>query len=353
MMFSNACWFKYASSAEHIKPFPVYYQAKLALAPVLISLDQRDRHYFAGSKITGNLVMVNDDLTNRSFKDIRCTAILRQKSGKILAKETIKLPDCSYYGKSRQQFAISIPAKVPFDRQTVDLKLELFAKDEKIGENGYDVLIMTKESTLRKFSNQSVVLNGVDDQVKDYLGLLNLDLITDSNSELTGMDLVIIGKDNVPSAESANGKQLLNYVNDGGTVMLLETGEAEKLLPAELAIKTVNSEVEFVNIQRFGHPLFAGFDSQDFRWWNGNGKSCAVALTSYIIPDHEAITKLCQNIPVHGYNLDWSISNPAFIYKYGKGKILLCELRASACGSDPLAAKLLSNMVEWCLVGRK
>jgi len=353
MMFSNVCWFKYASSAEHIKPFPVYYQAKLALAPVLISLDQRDRHYFAGSKITGNLVMINDDLANRSFKDIRCTATLRQKLGNILAKETVKLPDCSYYGKSQQHFAISIPAKVPFDRQTVYLKLELFAKDEKIGENSYDILIMTKESTLRKFPNQSVALNGVDEEVKNYLGLLNLNLITDSNSKLTGMDLVIIGKGNVPSAESAKGKQLLNYVNDGGTIILLETCEAGKLLLAELAIKTVNAEVEFVNIQRFDHPLFAGFDSQDFRWWNGNGKSCAVALTSYIIPDNKAITKLCQNIPIHGYNLDWSVNNPIFIYTKGKGKILVCEVRVSACGIDPLAAKLLSNMVQWCLVGRK
>lgn len=355
MAFCNSCWFKYVSFADHIEPYPVYFEAGKALSPVLVSLDQRDRHCYAGSDFRGNIVVVNDDTEGRNLANLACTINLKDSAGKILHTKTIKLNDCDYYSKTKKGFTFKIPEDVTESR--ADFKLELIVKAQglEIAKNNYSLLIASRrwaislEKTEPK-AKTTVLMSGP--AISKHLSELGIDTADRSNTFES--DVIIWANERVPLHSTFQAKRLLKFVDNGGTLVLLETENVEDLLPGVIKSRFKSdmpqawqSNVEFANIEQPSHEIFDGFESCDVRWWNGNGSSLYAAKSTYIMAGADNVTELCQHVPIHGYGWKGPVTCPMFIVKHGQGKILVSELKFSACRTDPLPAKMLTNIIKW------
>ncbi|RKZ09544.1 hypothetical protein DRQ32_08050, partial [bacterium] len=124
--FSNVCWFKNVTLAGHIEPYPVYYEMKKALQPVLVSLDQRDRHCYQGNEFSGKIVVVNDDVDGKDVKGLSCTIRIKNADGKTVFETHEKIDDCTYYSNRTKDFSFVVPHGITPSR--MDCKLEMTLK---------------------------------------------------------------------------------------------------------------------------------------------------------------------------------------------------------------------------------
>lgn len=96
------------------------------------------------------------------------------------------------------------------------------------------------------------------------------------------------------------------------------------------------------------HPVYAGLTSQDLRWWNGTGdQSPQVCTSAYELNPDAPVTRLARVINPVGYAYKHAWRYPTFVLQYGEGEILVSELRTSACEEDPIAARVMHNIMCW------
>ncbi|MFA6426416.1 MAG: sugar-binding domain-containing protein, partial [Phycisphaerae bacterium] len=184
MMFSNVCWFQNVSDMAHIKPYPVYDAFKTAMSDVLISLDHRNRHYFAGETIKGNVFVVNDDRDKRNLKKLRCELTLLYHND-VIARSEVSLPDCNYFENQSCPVEIRVPDKLPAVRGEYELKLDLYSKSDNIAQNSYTMLLASpKWSMPNLHSDRIIVLLGKTDTYKDYFGKVNLQTLGFNQAKL-------------------------------------------------------------------------------------------------------------------------------------------------------------------------
>ncbi|MFA6426796.1 MAG: glycoside hydrolase family 2 TIM barrel-domain containing protein, partial [Phycisphaerae bacterium] len=184
IMFCNSCWFQNVDDPAHIKPYPVYDAFKTAMSDVLISLDHRNRHYFAGETIKGNVFVVNDDRDKRNLKKLRCELTLLYHND-VIARSEVSLPDCNYFENQSCPVEIRVPDKLPAVRGEYELKLDLYSKSDKIAYNSYTMLLASpKWSIPNLHSDRIIVLLGKTDTYKDYFGKVNLQTLGFNQAKL-------------------------------------------------------------------------------------------------------------------------------------------------------------------------
>ncbi|MHB0998376.1 MAG: sugar-binding domain-containing protein [Armatimonadota bacterium] len=348
MSFSNICWFQNVHDPENIKPWPVYDGVKKALSDVLVSLDQRNRHYFAGSMVDGIIHVVNDASNGKDLRKLSCVITMESKEGVELLRHMVSVPDCPYYASVMVPVQFRIPTVLQYDRGNYKLVLKLFSGNRQISENDYDLLIATHE-----WSSPNTIVNGRVLMMGNKTAILKIIMesgipLVDSIDNLQSGDTVIWVGEAPPDRDSDQGRKLLEHVRSGGKLMLLETGQADKLLPEGMIQKTWDNMAEFANQVVPDHPVFAGLTSQDLRWWNGTGgQSPQVCATTYELEPDAPVVRLARVINPVGYVYKHAWRYPAFILSEGKGEIMVSELRTSACTVDPIAAKVMNNILRW------
>lgn len=345
MAFANICWFQYVSFVDHIRPFPVYEAVKLALADVLISLDQRDRHHFAGNIFKGSLVVVNDCFEGKGLTGLTVKIRLLAPDGKCILEIEKEMPDTPYFGRSEVEFSFMIPEKLPVSRADYILQLALYAGERKVGENRYTLLLADETWASPKLNTKPrIVLLGNDAAIRHRLLQLGVDLL--AIQDIEAADAVIWTGTEPPGRDSEKGKRLLGYVAKGGSLMLLETGAADRLIPEGIVKERLKQTVEFVNIERPEQAIFEGINAHDLKWWNGNGRSPRACAATYMLSPDANVWRLGEEIPLHGYGWRGPKSYPVFIVPQGEGIILVSELRISTSHTDPIAARILRNKIN-------
>ncbi|RKX47303.1 MAG: hypothetical protein DRP64_01445 [Verrucomicrobia bacterium] len=347
--FANVCWFKNVTFADEIQPYPVYFEMKKALQPVLVSLDQRDRHCYQGNEFSGKIVVVNDDTNGKDLQNLTCTIHIENADGKKFPATTEKVKDCRYSSNSTKEFSFVVPENITDSRMDCKLVLTLKSGMKTVGQNDYKLLVAAKEwvalnSTLPK--NMIAITDQGD--IAEYLKEQGIK--SGNIGDIGSAKTILWTKKEVPSMDSEVGKLLGKHVESGGTLVLLETAAARNLVGDRIIMEKFKARygnVAFANIECPDHLLFEGFNSQDLRWWNGNGTSPEIAKSSYVLADNEKTTRLCEQIPRHGYGWKGPATYPMFVVEQGKGKILVSELSTSVFKTDPLAGKMLGNIIEW------
>ncbi|MHB1459416.1 MAG: glycoside hydrolase family 2 TIM barrel-domain containing protein, partial [Armatimonadota bacterium] len=348
MSFSNICWFQNVHDPKRIKPWPVYNGVKKALSDVLVSLDQRNRHYFAGSTVSAVIHVVNDALNGEDLHNLSCAVILESKDGRELLHQTVTIPDCPYYTNVKVPLQFNIPSILPYDRANYKLVLRLSSGDLQVSANDYDLLLATREwaNPDTKVAGR-VLVHGSQTSILKAVMEEGISIV-DSIDNLKSGDTVIWTHEAPPDRESDQGRKLLEYVRNGGKLLLLETGHADKLLPGGMILKTWDNMAEFANQVVPEHPVFSGLTSQDLRWWNGIGdESPQVCANTYELDPDASVVKLARVINPTGYVYKHAWRYPVFVVQEGKGEILVSEMRTSACAEDPIAARLMHNILCW------
>jgi beta-galactosidase len=356
MMFSNTNWFKNDWSSDYMEPYPVYNATKFAYDDTLISADFRNRHYFNGDTIAGKLVTVNDSSDFKDLSNTTCIISLIDKNGKELSAKTIDLPDCSYFENSEANFSIQVPENTKTPRQNCKLKLKLLSGRIPVSENEYNLLICNRNWAKPSVNpNKEITLlhNGVYNEFLDEYGISYKagirDTIFHQGKRLyPDKEVVVLSGVSVPKFDSNRGRILLDFVARGGQLVLLETAGATALLNDTGVKEFIATEVEFANMEIPGHPIFKDMELNDLKWWNSPLSGPKVANGTYRLNlSDKNIIPIAENIDTHAYGWKGPKTYPCFIYNYGKGQILVSELRTSRWNSDPLACKSLSNIINW------
>jgi hypothetical protein len=178
-------------------------------------------------------------------------------------------------------------------------------------------------------------------------GSLNLVIVTDP-AKLSRGDLAVWAGGGLPGRQDPRGRRLLEFVEHGGRLLLLQTASAGKLLSKGTVERYDALVHEFVNIERPEHALFSGLNSQDIKWWaSADSREPIVTRGAYVLGAGSPAVRLGEVIDYHSYGWKGPKRYPLFEVGHGRGRILVSELTTDRSGTDPLAARLLANLLAW------
>ena len=128
--FSVITWFTNAYLVNKITPFPVYYDMKKALQPVLVSAELWGRHFYAGAPLSTRICVVNDREDGSVLPASTLQWQLVNSKGVVITKGQINIPAVEHYTRKWIDPNIIIPDNLPSNR--VDGKLQLRAIDPRV-----------------------------------------------------------------------------------------------------------------------------------------------------------------------------------------------------------------------------
>lgn len=371
ILFHN--WDGITSFAD-MKPKPVARQYRLSYQPVLLSWENWQPQVYAGKALSVVAHVVNDDEQGNDLYDVRLHWWLEKDGGKVASGEAV-LPPVPYYETCRQPLSIEIPPHLPTGDYM--LKGEIRSKGRKVSYNESEVFIagagwgdgVTTKKTIYVYdataSRQTLrCLQNLGYRVKPVRTI----------EALPKASTFVLGKDSWDDNLNRQAGALKEYVRRGGRVVCLQQQPAtfnQSWLPVSVKfLEHSNNDPVYlspslayadgmnINLERPYHPVFEGVNPKQFRLWSD--------YTSY----DESKQGFPTVYPVNrGYDLRESgIENIAVLANYsralagtalaeffvGKGSVLLSGFDlVNHCAADPVAGKLLSNMIRYMAAGKQ
>lgn len=360
-------------SFADMKPKPAALQYRVSYQPVLLSWENWQSQVYAGHPLKVVAHVVNDDDRGNALNDARLRWCIERNGEEVVSGESF-LPSVPYYGTFRQPLCIDIPRELPTGDyrlkgeirsagQTVSLnESELFiaGSDWKDGEELRKPLYVYDTSPAR--------------QTLETLRKLGYRVTpVQSLEKLPRSATLVIGKHSWDANLDRQALRLEAFVRRGGRVVCLQQDWAafnSSWLPASfLPLTASNNDPVYlspslayadgmnINTERPAHPVFRGLTPDRFRLWSD--------YTDY----DESKEGFPAIYPVtRGYDLRGAdLENVAILANYsralagtalsemfvGKGSVLLSGFDLiSRCTVDPVADRLLCNMLRYMAAGR-
>ncbi len=348
--FAYVSWFKNAWDAKTIEPFLTYHALRDALQPVLVSAELYGRHFYAGSRTSVRVCIVNDSESGAELPPGKLIWQIKS-GGNILATGTLLTSPVEYYSNVWGEFALSVPADLPSPRVNATLTLLLEVNDKVESTNSYDITIATSS-----WANE-----GLQRPIAIFASKSNVQLTTPpiAGREITSFadarpDEVVV----VPNAEIILGNskvddELRRFVISGGRVLLLHAGaKLPSLFPNQVTnFRTCPGEIVSMHIPE--SPVFDGLEPLDLAWFElGGGRLPRACQGVYQIESRRADTSmLAEVIDIHGYlrtsaDLAKYSGTPLMQLDAGKGRLIASEMMLVEAPQDPIASRLLANLIK-------
>jgi len=355
--FSLATWFKNVYLYKSITPFPTYYALKEALQPVLVSAELWGRHFYAGKKLPVRVCVVNDKEDGGDLPETSLVWQLVAGNGRIIASGKGIIPPVKYYGRRWTEPRIIIPQDLPQKKINAKLVLKLSEKDHLISENEYHLLFATKEwaADAAEFTDKKLAVVDFSKEILPVLNFLHLKYtsfpsITEAFSQRADV-YIFSGLDS-----SEETYDIRSHVAQGEKVLLLNSGSlAPKLYPAYIrGIIDANPEIVTMDIPE--SPVFDGIEPLETRYFNNNKPGIpTVCSGAFRINRDPHVEALASSVKVHGYLqgdiyarshiLDKIKGFPIVQINDNKGVVVLSTMLLQKGTTDPVAGKLLSNLL--------
>jgi len=358
--FSLATWFTNVYLADKIKPFPVYYDMKGALQPVLVSAELWGRHFYAGAKLPARICIINDKEDGSALAASELQWELVGNDGTSMAKGTTAVPAVGHYTRQWLEPQINIPQNLSKQKIEAKLLLKLVADGKTISENSYDILLAGKPWTdVSKLLGKKIAVLDAGKIITPAFDLLGVTYsasatLTDVLKQqadvyvLSGLDSAVTGADGI--------KAIRNAITNGAKILLSASGSiAHGLYPEYIrSLLKVKGEITTMDIPE--SPVFDDLEPLETRYLNNNKReSPAVILGAFRINRSPNLEALASFIEIHGYlngevddrmkRLD-QIKGFPIVKINDKGAVILSEIRFDKATTDPVAAKLLVNMLN-------
>lgn len=357
--FAALTWFQNVYQADKIKPFVTYDQMKKALQPVLISAEIWGRHFYAGEKLPTRIYLVNDSEDARALGKTELTWSVQGKDGVVLVTGKENFDPIPNYGRKWIEPKILIPANLPTNRVDGKLVLKLTEAGKIISENDYDILITNKSWLNTDALGDKKII--VVDAANKVIPALNYQAtkyktaatISDAIKQKPDLLLVVGSTQNEVTAKT----DINNFVKSGGKVLLLNSGEfAVSLYPRNIR-GIIEENGEIISMEIPESPVFDGIEPMDIRYFNNEKReNPLVSKAVYQVNSASDIQPLAVFTKVHGYlngdidqrvkTLDEWRGYPIVKIKDNKGAIILSEVLLEKGNTDPIAGKLLVNMMN-------
>lgn len=362
MHFAYMTWFRQCYNYKNIQPYPTYYAMQRAMQPVLVSAELWGRNLYAGEKLHTRIYVVNDSEDGRDLLPMALNWSIVDEKGKILASGTEQFPAVEYYGRKYIEPAIVMPSVLPSDKMNVKLKLVLVENGQTLSQNEYDLILANKRWNIAKVSeNKKIVLLDKDNTsaVLDFLQVKYQK--ASSVKELVQIkrkaDLCIIS--GLKECTDDEKTLLRTYQQKGGKLLLLNSKEiAKKVYPEHITGWIIPTEGDIVVMERDDAPVFDGIGVLDLRYFNNNKREIPLACHATLKANrNENVTELAGQMKIHAYidggkpedriqKIESMRGLTLLQIKDGKGTATVSTLCTEKADTDPIAGKLLVNMIN-------
>lgn len=362
MHFAYMTWFRQCYNYKNIQPYPTYYAMQRAMQPVLVSAELWGRNLYAGEKLHTRIYVVNDSEDGRDLLPMALNWSIVDEKGKILASGTEQFPAVEYYGRKYIEPAIVMPSVLPSDKRNVKLKLVLVENGQTLSQNEYDLILANKRWNIAKVSeNKKIVLLDKDNTsaVLDFLQVKYQK--ASSVKELVQIkrkaDLCIIS--GLKECTDDEKTLLRTYQQKGGKLLLLNSKEiAKKVYPEHITGWIIPTEGDIVVMERDDAPVFDGIGVLDLRYFNNNKREIPLACHATLKANrNENVTELAGQMKIHAYidggkpedriqKIESMRGLTLLQIKDGKGTATVSTLCTEKADTDPIAGKLLVNMIN-------
>ena len=350
LLFNSSNWMKLPYVPGKIEPYPAMNLVGESLSPVLLSMDQRDRHVFAGDTFRADLVVINDSADGNDLSGLSCRYSLVNASAETVASGVLDLPDTPYYENRNVPFEFVVPATGSAELGTYTLKFELVQNAKPVSMNSYKLQVASKEWADAPVNGcEPVYIFEADANVKSLLNEMTVPVA----ASLSLAKMALWDGKELPKKDSPEMKKMLAFAEKGGTLILSRTKNAHTVFDDRIGPHREKQEYlfpEYVSVRDSSHPLLNGFGSHDMKWWNGNGGRPEVAQYVYTVLDDvnaDAETPV-QYIEPHGTG-GWAerLRTPFVAFPFGKGRVIVSEFNVQVSDTDPIARRILANIIHY------
>jgi hypothetical protein len=349
--FAYLSWFKDVWNVDTIEPFATYHALKTALQPVLVSAELYGRHFYAGSTRQVRICIANDSIDGAGLSAGR--VVWQITNNKDVHATGIALtPAVAHYNNAWIDLPIPIPPDPATTRNDTMLSLRYETDGAIRSENTYAIVIATPTWALGGLRRSIALLDpaGADSvlrrisNVRPIQSFKNLDL----------EDIVVVTDAAHSLSEPKDMADLNSFVENGGRALLLGAGpQLPKIFP-ELIDAYRPCAGEIVSMRVPESPVFNGLDPLDLAWFElGSGVIPRACRGTYSIRRSSgAVSALASVVDIHGYLQSYKdfpkiSGSPLVELRIGKGTIIASEMMMIEAPLDPIAGKLLSNLLTY------
>jgi hypothetical protein len=376
LIFSNCQWFRNVYDASSIQPYrQIYDAAARALEPVLVSLDNPNRHFVCGEKFTSQVYVVHDDIRRSRLEHLHLAWSWVGRDGARLGEGSAELPSVEYYETVRANVEFPVPASLPAPLLPATLRLELLSHREHISSNEYPVILVPRPwHEAGKGELPGVVVLGEDAELDQALHEVAVERKPANGWSGGAPGAVMLVPSSVEAARlKSDAGALRRFVEAGGVVLFQDPSESQAAwlgFRAQDIPQHFHSHIwdtpagkwgaEYVDLDKL-HPLAAGLDPvYHLRWWNAPdeaGPRVSDRVLSSTDGASEKVTVLgteavahCIYVAPHGYyNSPWDFlrlfQRPVLVEApIGKGSVIVSTVRLAA---DPIARRFFLNLLRY------
>ena len=356
MPFTYFLGWAHAGKAEDIIIKPAFETLKVVYQPILISPECWRRNLYAGEDLTLRLCVINDDDLGKDLAQSQAIVEVTAADGGIAASGKVDLPAVPYYSNAWKSLSIPIPAGLA--RGYYDVKCGLISNGVEVSHNSFSITIAPREWV--KCPADDVTLFDPSGKTADALNLLGVGFRQTANlKQLPASGILVLGEGALGGDIRPDKAGVEAFVRKGGRILCLrqdrETWNGD-WLPAAFNIQQRRPYRPFTYIQPMGRnkAIFRELTDRDLRFWNEldltpTGNPDVYPVLTPLRPNAAADLKSARVWAACGQLL----SGAAILEVYhGKGSIILSQFRTvERVGTDPIAAKLLANLISYTASG--
>lgn len=358
--FALLTWFRNVYDPQKIEPYPTYDVLSRALSQVLVSAEIWGRHFYSGTKLPIRICIAND-LENGMDLPVSDLSWKILDEGKVIASGSQIIPTIRHYSRWWLEPEIILPAKLSSGRTDAKLVFTLNNNGKQIAENEYKIMIATKEwaeSPVNGTKNITLVDSENIKESFDFLGIKYKSCRTVSEALKMKTDLfVFAGLDVTKNCTEEDLLHIRDIISKGGGVLMINGKEAAKsIYPEHITGWIIPTEGDIVNLEIPESPVFDALRWMDLRYFNNNKREVpAVCHASLKVNRSSKVEELTSQTKIHGYingnmaersEYVKNIRGTTIVKINDNGTLLLSTMSLEKAVTDPIAGRLLSNMVS-------
>lgn len=360
MHFSYMTWFRQCYDARNIKPWPTYYALQRALSPVLVSAELWGRHQYAGQPIHTRIYLVNDITEARPLAPTILDWELVDEAGRVLTAGTDSFPALDFYARTYIEPSIKVPASLPAPKVNAKLRLSVTENGIPLASNEYDLLLAEPSWTRPADGKAPAVTLLAADNAAECLravGVTDITPVSSVDALIKSRPAYAVISGNV-DLTPAQAEALRNLQTRGSRIVFLNAPTtAMAVYPDMIRRSKVPTEGDITFMERSDWPVFDGIEPLELRYFNNNRREIPTACNyTMFVNRHPALTELAGQMQIHAYidggkqqdrldRIDSLRGLTLFDVNLGKGRATVSTMATDKALTDPVAARLLHNII--------
>ena len=350
--FAYISWFQDVWNADTIKPFKTYYALQRALQPVLVSAELYGRHFYTGTTAQHRVCLVNDSEDGSDLPAGHLTWTI-ESNGATLAQGAMDTPAVPYYSNQWLDVDFKMPDSLPSPRVDAQLVLKFDAGGKTVSRNSYDIIVATPAWATGGLQGK-IALYDPQHQADQAMKDLSVEPVTSlDNLKPNDPAVLIVGGAATVLADLQAADKLKQYAQQGGKLLLLNAGQQlPALFPQQVSSYHATNSGEIVTMHIAESPVFDGLEPLDMAWFDLGPKDLPLACRGVygIDRSRDDVTALADQCDIHAYlkkqtDVQALSGSPIVEMKCGQGEVMASEMALDAAPNDPIARRLLCNML--------